>query len=43
MQVTVPADCEQLPLFVADDETYVEFVGSVFVRTGFVPWELLAL
>jgi hypothetical protein len=44
LQVTVPVPGVQVPpLPVTDDETYVELVGSVIVRTGFVPCEELAL
>jgi hypothetical protein len=36
-------DRTQVPLFEAEDETYVEFEGRVLVNTVLVPWELLAL
>src|SRR5207302_11433528 len=42
LQVTVPADCEQLPPptgVVA--ETNVELTGIVLVSTAFVAWEVL--
>ena len=41
LHVTVVVVCEQVPLFDADEETYVEFKGSVFVSTTFVPCDEL--
>jgi hypothetical protein len=43
LQVTVLPEWVQVPLFVAEDETNVEFAGSVFVSTVFVPCDVLAL
>ena len=43
LQVTVPADWVQVPLLVAVAETNVEFEGSVFVRTVFVPGDVLEM
>ena len=43
LQVTTPADCEQLPPPVTDAETYVEAAGMVIVSTVPVPCEVLLL
>src|SRR3954453_3007244 len=43
LHVTVPTDGVHVPLFVGVEETYVEFDGSVTVRTGFVPCDVLLL
>src|SRR6059058_3708003 len=43
LQVTTPADCEQLPPPVTDAETNVEADGMVIVSTVPVPCEVLLL
>src|SRR3954463_14492037 len=43
LQVTTPADCEQLPPPVTEAETYVEAAGMVIVSTVPVPCEVLLL
>ena len=43
LQVTTPADCEQLPPPVTEAETYVEADGMVIVSTVPVPCEVLLL